>query len=384
MKSMFLVGFFQAIFLGLLILLKRKKKTPDYWLAAFILIIGLQMLFLFLDESGWVTNHPRLIFLDVVHWTTLGPLLYLYIRSVIFPNRPLKADSLIHLAPMVLVLICYGDFFLNQMDILSVNQYTSRHKTNPTIIVGSLVWGFSSVFYYILSIIRMYRHRKNIVKFFSTVRGVNLNWLNLLSHGFALFLLLEVVDLFSFTYRFPFINFDFFKYSWLVLIAYLFAVGLIGYRQKGIFSDFDPGDLSVKNLPDDSKKRFVAVKYSNAILPDNERAVILEKLLNYMEREKPYLDCDLHIKTVADSIGTTIHKLSQVINESLSKNFFDFVNDYRIEEVKKQLAEPENQRFKIISVAYNCGFNSKSAFYEVFRKSVGQTPSEYRQKAASG
>ena len=98
-----------------------------------------------------------------------------------------------------------------------------------------------------------------------------------------------------------------------------------------------------------------------------------------MEINKPYLETELNLVGLAEKINTTPHKLSQVINEKLNLNFYDFVNNYRIEEVKEALSNPENWNLKIISIAWDCGFNSKSVFYNTFKKFTKQTPSQYRK-----
>jgi AraC-like DNA-binding protein len=79
-------------------------------------------------------------------------------------------------------------------------------------------------------------------------------------------------------------------------------------------------------------------------------------------------------------LNTNFHRLSQVINESFHQNFYDFINTYRIEESKIRLINPESDKYKIISIAYDSGFSSKSSFYNAFRKNTGITPGEYLKK----
>ena len=72
--------------------------------------------------------------------------------------------------------------------------------------------------------------------------------------------------------------------------------------------------------------------------------------------------------------------LSQVINEVEGINFYDYVNRLRVEEFKRLLSLPENQRFTLLALAYDCGFNSKSAFNRCFKKTTGLSPSEYAKQ----
>jgi len=72
--------------------------------------------------------------------------------------------------------------------------------------------------------------------------------------------------------------------------------------------------------------------------------------------------------------------LSQVINENIGKSFFDFVNEYRVRETKKALADSRSEQFSILGIAMDAGFNSKSAFYTAFKKYTGMTPSQFKEQ----
>jgi AraC-like DNA-binding protein len=101
-----------------------------------------------------------------------------------------------------------------------------------------------------------------------------------------------------------------------------------------------------------------------------------------MESNKPYLEPDLSIYKVAASLDVPRHHVSQVINEQAKKSFYDFVNSYRVEEVKKMLISPAMNNRNILGIALDCGFNSKATFNAAFKKYTGMTPSAY-QKTSS-
>jgi len=69
-----------------------------------------------------------------------------------------------------------------------------------------------------------------------------------------------------------------------------------------------------------------------------------------------------------------------VINTRLQQNFFDFINHYRIEKVKKDLADPQKKNLKVLAIAFDAGFNSKSSFNAIFKRHTNLTPSEYRSQ----
>lgn len=120
-------------------------------------------------------------------------------------------------------------------------------------------------------------------------------------------------------------------------------------------------------------------KYESSSLSPRQADEHLEKLLAYMEEEKPYLNGDLKMDDPANSLSIPSHHLSQIINERTGKNFFEFVNLYRVEEAKNLLADPEKKDFKILRVAFESGFNNKTTFNSAFKNEVGITPSHFRK-----
>jgi TolB-like protein/AraC-like DNA-binding protein len=97
-------------------------------------------------------------------------------------------------------------------------------------------------------------------------------------------------------------------------------------------------------------------------------------LIQSMERDQLYLKQDLSLKSLADHLHTNSNKLSWLINDTMDKNFNEFVNDYRIESFQKKALEPDNQNFTLLGLAFESGFNSKSAFNDYFKKKTGTTP----------
>ena len=120
-------------------------------------------------------------------------------------------------------------------------------------------------------------------------------------------------------------------------------------------------------------------KYRSSGLKENELQEILEILTDYMEENKPYLKGNLTIYELSRDINIPKHHLTQVINEKLGKNFNTFINEYRVEEFKKKLSDPENSRYTIMALAFESGFNSKTSFNMIFKKVEKVTPSEFRK-----
>ncbi|HEX2946513.1 MAG TPA: helix-turn-helix domain-containing protein [Clostridia bacterium] len=106
-------------------------------------------------------------------------------------------------------------------------------------------------------------------------------------------------------------------------------------------------------------------------------------MIAYVEKNKPYLDPDLDLRQLSELSGIPSHMISMLLNIHLNRNFYTFINTYRVDEAKKLLSSEGSREMNILTIAYDSGFNSKSTFNMVFRKLEGMTPSEYRNKISS-
>lgn len=118
-------------------------------------------------------------------------------------------------------------------------------------------------------------------------------------------------------------------------------------------------------------------KYKANRLTEKECKDLHRKLKTYTANEKPYLDPDLKIADLAKIIGTSSHSLSYLFNQYLHISYYDFINQYRIEEFKKIATDPQYERYTLTAMAHICGFSSRASFFRSFKKSTGITPNEY-------
>jgi AraC-like DNA-binding protein len=131
------------------------------------------------------------------------------------------------------------------------------------------------------------------------------------------------------------------------------------------------------DLPPPSKK------YEKSTLTLERGDAYLKRLLDLMEKEKPYTDGGLTLNKLAKALAISPHHLSQMINEQLNQNFFDFINLYRIEEAKRMLVDPARKHYSVLAISEEVGFNSKSAFNAAFKKHTQMTPSDFRKATAA-
>jgi len=120
-------------------------------------------------------------------------------------------------------------------------------------------------------------------------------------------------------------------------------------------------------------------RYKNSLLDKKITTETLKKLKYLLGEKKIYLESEISLNLLAKKIEVSPHILSQVINESLKKNFWDLLNSYRIEDAKKLLLDPKHD-FSILEIVYEVGFNNGSVFNRVFKKHTGQTPTQFKKK----
>ncbi len=118
-------------------------------------------------------------------------------------------------------------------------------------------------------------------------------------------------------------------------------------------------------------------KYRGIKIPEDESARIIAELKRYMDEKKPYLNAEFKLRDLASEINYPLHEISQVLNQNLNQSFPDFVNKYRVEEVIKRMKDKAYARFTFFAIAQQCGFNSKTSFYRIFKNETGKTPADF-------
>jgi AraC-like DNA-binding protein len=131
---------------------------------------------------------------------------------------------------------------------------------------------------------------------------------------------------------------------------------------------------------EEKKDKSSTGKYRSSGLKESEAEKYLTHLLKIMKEEKPYLNGELSINDLTVRMGISRHYLTQILNEKLGKNFYTFVNEYRVQEVIKMMKDPRYDHYTLLALGFEAGFNSKSSFNNIFKNFTGMTPSEYRER----
>jgi len=199
--------------------------------------------------------------------------------------------------------------------------------------------------------------------------AVDLNWIKFMVYSISILAIFIYGIIVFNTYYGTTIETE--KYIFSFASIWIFGLGYYGMRQTLIFSHIkihepESGDLS-KTSQDFKKNILKVLELENFNHP----------LTAYMEKEKPYLKSRLTIDDLALSLNIPSHHLSMFLNYRLKQNFLDFINSYRIRELKEKLKDPRYKNITILGMAFECGFNSKASMNRIFKNQTGQTPSKY-------
>ena len=171
---------------------------------------------------------------------------------------------------------------------------------------------------------------------------------------------------------------DLFVYVYLTLVVVIYFISYMSLKNPEMFKlevEIQPQArivAEVTGIHIEAQKSPEEFEQNHA-----ETQEQLKLLQDFMEKEKPYVNFDLSLQGLADKLHLSRHQLSNLINQQHHKNFYEFVNFYRVEEVKYLMRQPKNQHLKLISLAYDAGFNSKSSFNRIFKQLTEMTPSQY-------
>jgi AraC-like DNA-binding protein len=239
---------------------------------------------------------------------------------------------------------------------------------------------FSITAYHILAFRFWYLHENAVKNNFSNFNRLQFQWLR--SFIVISFFVCTIISL---AIYFMYVNFPHWSNVRFLFVALTFFIYWISYTalsQPSVFSVIK-GQPGENHIPALSPKLIVhrpAKKYSNSGLNEEDVLRINSVLQKIMVDQKPYLNPELSINDLAGLVKCNRHHLSQVLNESLQQSFYDYVNNCRVEEAKQLLLDPSKDGHKIASIAYDAGFNSLSAFNDVFKKRTGSTPSQFRKE----
>jgi AraC-like DNA-binding protein len=346
----------------MIIIRKKEKHITDIYLIFWLIVLSGYMIIVAL----------KLYNFDICLSFLFYVFLYFYIVSVT-RNFRFKTKHLVHILPFTIA--CLLNIFFNA--------YFIQYRPLIMFLMSVL---FIVYFFLIRRMISNYSKYANMN--YSTSDRADLSWIQSLLYYLSLAYLTAfggyVFHLSGGTKMRP----EFFD---IVLFLIINAIGLKGIRKNAIFvirnlPEAEPDREGITDREEANGEAYDSNEESSYLsygLKQSEAQLLGEKLIDYMNSEKPYINPDLNLRDLAEHVEVYPHYVTQVLNTLFNQNFYDFVNTYRVAEAKKLLKDLyKSKKMPILTIAYNCGFNSKSSFNRIFKQKTGLTPSEYREQNA--
>lgn len=374
---------YQCTLFGLLLLvIRREGYISNVLLALFLFTqaaIPLDILISFgAGFRQWaIQASPNLFYVFGFAYWLEGPLLLWYVRSLVYRDYRLKRFDLVYLVPFAAyALFEYFSYFRfdSATKVAMLEGYTPYGES-----LLNLVIGFGRevlrVAFGILALLEIRNCRQQIRDSYSNIDKIDFKWLLILVWGF---LLLR---------------------GWAVLVNVALTLAahldiMVDFRIMGLASNYTVFilisamiffSLSYSSMFEGLEKRAGEDSGDKAAGKESAKPsidrVLAENISAYMEEQKPYLAPSLTLEQLATQLDVPKRALSNTINRHFERNFFEFVNFYRIEEAKRMLSDPACSEQTVMDIMLDCGFNTKATFNSFFKKLVSMTPTEYRHRS---
>ena len=367
---------------------KNSNKVANFLLVGIIALFSYYMLVKILCGTKLILDYPHFAQtyrpIPFLIWVTF----YFYVKAMTNPSFRFQVKDCIHLMPFILYTLYLLPFFLAD-EVIKIN---SASTPLPTHYILAVVLQTMLLLLYLIQSYRILRgHQRHIQDLFANIEKEKLNWLKYLLTVFGIIWLVAFIIFISgIRYKTDFVI------PPVLLCLAIYGIGFYALKQPEIFKNIkidtfhtEPENEHTDPSVDDFGKRSQSAeqllnvkrhpKYEYSSLKPRDLSAYGQKLIEYIKKDKPYIDNELKLQDIASYLGLPPYQLSQVINTELKTNFYSLINKYRIEEAKRLLIDHSKQHLNILEIAFETGFNSKSAFNMAFKKNTTMTPSQYKQ-----
>ncbi|HLV39869.1 helix-turn-helix domain-containing protein [Xanthomarina sp.] len=369
MKYILFIASFNAFFFLVLLLQKKPKLLHDRIFSSWLLYLGsITGIYAFNLDSFFHT--PLLASGIIALFLLHGPFLYLYVSTLTFNHLQFKTKNIWHFLPFMafILYLLIASAFPDYSERIRVDHVSEGAADTPILFLFFLgITSLSGPVYFVLAQRQFHKTKESILNFSS--KDIELDWLGKLIPAFGIiWTVLIIIAVIHHLFHIFSMSFCI-NGLMLSLSAFIILIGYFGLKQTGVFISY------TDEVPEDP---IIETENSPSKLKDDDLEQCFCKIDDYFKTERPYLEPDLTLPKLAKSLNVPHHHLSQVINEVYGQNFFDFINKHRVEEVKNKIVDPEYDKYSLLGIAFESGFNSKSAFNRVFKKFTKKTPSQFR------
>ncbi len=378
-----LLAAFQGLLLILAIIgLQNNNRTANRLLAMLIFMLSVALIGRAIHFHRDVFNNfPKIYLIEDAIYFTYGPLFLFYMRELLTVQPVSNVKRWLHFLPLILLAVFYSPMIFEDKQPF-IDNIVDKHHAWKFMVTGVAGAIFNAFYWYwcrklLISYSHNYSKTQSSEQNLYYLKGVLsiqfvcvILWIaSLLAGGVTMTLngydyitgleYIPIMDLMIDT-------------AWLVFSFTTFFMGYFAMTQPAIFR-LKEEEISGKTIADPEDEKEAEPEE----LPEECQELIDGKLDEVMRNEKPYKDPQLSLSRLAQVADTKPHILSKAINEGYQKNFYDYINGYRVDEFKRLLTLHEYQNHTFLAIALEVGFNSKTAFNRAFKKLTDSTPRQY-------
>ena len=355
-------GIIQGFYMALLLKHNKRQNVANTYLSFLLVVLSISIAHseFMVSEIHKSFNNPYWIkepFLMLII-----PLIWMYVKKLEQPLFRFKLKTTLHFLPFAVFMSLSIPAFIG-----GANSAWTQSLIDHSSFFNITIWAVLLVQYsvYLMQMAKLiHQYKTKAEQELSNTEKVDLSWLKTFMYAFILVFAMLAIMFVGAIHKLD--------TSWmnkaisLIFSLTIFILGYKGIFQQSIFSNADlmePPEMGSLEI--------------NKTRPIDDHLKI--RVLDYMENNKPYCEPELTLTSLAEQLKIGRNQLSEIINNSMGCNFYDFVNRYRVEEVKHRLTLTSSKNFTLLAIAFDSGFPSKSTFNTIFKKITGLTPSEYRK-----
>ncbi|OJJ23654.1 hypothetical protein BKI52_04640 [marine bacterium AO1-C] len=371
----------QGVILSIWAFVKQRKTL----LALFFLQVSYVIFIFLLEHFRWYHSLPHLIWTHVPGLFVFSPLLYLHIRRTFAQRSPRFTfwDSL-HFVPALLMFVYISPFYFFQSASYKIAAFEHFYadKNIDYVQIGYLS---QIALYVVLGRVLVWKKLTKLNNEDSHSINIHLNIYRGLYQSLTMYVVLGLTLAITLAVtQNNWLSYYYFVYLALAFGIFAATIYLFYHHQSPLQ---EPHQIQVETISSLTKPTVTMpsglVKYANSALNLADRKAILHQIETHLTTTQAYKNPQLKLAQLSEQIQVPAHHISQCLNQELGKNFFEFINTYRVEAVKQQLLLGAHQHLTLFAIASNCGFNSQSSFYRIFKKITGETPRSFLEKSTT-